>query len=101
VLLAAVCTVAVGWWLEQVVADMTQERNKTTDAVLRSASPSSEDLQKADAAQTQFSQYHGYSMIVNLLTVILVTAAMGLAAILPERSESERPGLSRPSSPPG
>jgi acyl phosphate:glycerol-3-phosphate acyltransferase len=89
VLLAAVCTVAVGWWLEQVVSDLTQERNKTTDVVLRSPSPSSEDLQKADAARAQFSEYHGYSMIVNLLTVILVTAAMGLAAVLPERESGE------------
>ena len=53
--------------------------------------PTPEQIQTADAARATFSQWHSYSMIVNLLTVILVTGAMGLAAVLPEKELGPAP----------
>jgi hypothetical protein len=85
VLLAALATVGVGVWLERVVDDLRGPRNNTTDAVLTSSSPASDEIAKADAARTDFIRWHTYSLMVNMATLLLVTVAMALAASLPAR----------------
>jgi hypothetical protein len=39
--------------------------------------------QVAESARAEFGRWHGYSLLLNLLTVLLVTVAMALAARLP------------------
>jgi acyl phosphate:glycerol-3-phosphate acyltransferase len=94
VLLAALVTVIAGWPLEQKVSALRARRNQASDALLtRSAAsltPSTslpkelEEMKRtADAARADFGRWHAYSLMLNLLTVVLVTAAMMLAAHLP------------------
>ncbi|HXG13050.1 MAG TPA: DUF4149 domain-containing protein [Gemmataceae bacterium] len=75
--------VAVGWWMEHKVSELRQVRSQASDAVLQALQPSPEAIRAADAARAEFGKWHGYSLIVNLITVVLVTAAMALAAQLP------------------
>jgi hypothetical protein len=67
--------------LEQRVEQATIERNETTDAALKA--PSAERIGKAEAARTEFSKLHGYSMTLKLVTILLVTVTMALTARLP------------------
>jgi acyl-phosphate glycerol 3-phosphate acyltransferase len=87
VLLIALATVGVGVWLERVVDDLRGPRNNTTDAVLTSSSPTADEIAKADAARTDFFRWHGFSLLTNMATALLVTAAMALAAALPSRMD--------------
>jgi acyl-phosphate glycerol 3-phosphate acyltransferase len=84
-LLLALFAVGAGLWLERVVDEMRGPRNNLTDAVLTSSSPSAEEIAKAGAARADFIQWHTYSLLVNMATVLLVTVAMALAAALPSR----------------
>ena len=90
VLLAALATVAVGWWLEREVAAL-RTRNAATDAVLLAARPTAGDVAEAEALRTQFGRWHGYSLLVNFGTVALVTMAMAMAAQLPAPTFSRPP----------
>jgi acyl-phosphate glycerol 3-phosphate acyltransferase len=87
VLLAGLATVGVGIWLERVVDEMRGPRNNLTDAVLTGSTPSADEVSKANAARADFAQWHVYSLLVNLATVLLVTLAMALAGVLPSRAE--------------
>jgi hypothetical protein len=58
-------------------------RNNFTDEVLRGPSPSSAEIQHAVDARAEFGRWHGYSLIVNFLTLVLVAVGMALAAQLP------------------
>jgi acyl-phosphate glycerol 3-phosphate acyltransferase len=86
VLLAALATVGVGVWLERVVDDLRGPRNNLADAVFTSASPTADEIANAGAARSEFIQWHTYSLLVNMATLLLVTVAMALAASLPART---------------
>ena len=87
ILLAALATVGIGWWLETVVSDLRDPRNKTMDAVLLADSPSAAQIQEAEHARRNFGRWHFYSLLANFATVGLVTAGMALAAALPARED--------------
>jgi glycerol-3-phosphate acyltransferase PlsY len=71
ILALALATIIAGWPLARYVGDLRQQRY----------SPSSE---VAHSAQEQFGRWHGYSLMLNFVTLGLVTVAMGMAARLPE-----------------
>lgn len=83
VLVLGVVSVGVGWWLEREVEALRVPRNDLSDEVLRSAAPSAELVQKATDARIAFGRWHLYSLLVNFVTILLVTIAMALAAALP------------------
>jgi acyl-phosphate glycerol 3-phosphate acyltransferase len=86
VLVAAIASVGIGWWLERVVSEKRVPRNELSDACLAQPVPSRADVQEAaEAARADFGRWHGYSLIVNFLTLGLVTVAMALTASLPSR----------------
>jgi acyl phosphate:glycerol-3-phosphate acyltransferase len=82
-LVLALVTVGVGWWLEGVVNDKRGPRDQLTDEVLKKAEPSPTDVEAAVQARAEFVRWHLYSLAQNGATLLLVTAAMALAALLP------------------
>ena len=94
-LLAAVALLLViGWPIEQHVSALRIPRHETTEAFLRDPT----DEKKAAAmkeARGEFGVWHGYSVLVNLATIGLVTGAMALAGNLPARGTRDE--LPRPS----
>jgi acyl-phosphate glycerol 3-phosphate acyltransferase len=82
-LLAALATVAVGWWLEKKVDELREPRNRTFDAMVSHSPPTEADVQKAVQARTTFRDWHLYSVGVNMLTALLLTIVMAQAAFLP------------------
>jgi acyl-phosphate glycerol 3-phosphate acyltransferase len=70
ILTLALATVLAGWPVAQKVAELRVERYDADTAVRASA----------DAA---FMTWHTYSLVLNLVTVVLVTVVMALAAQLP------------------
>ncbi len=93
VLIAAVVTVAVGWWMEWKVSDLRVDRNEATDRLLVATTPSDQLVAEAERARSTFGAWHGISVLVNLVTLVLVTIALAMAAKLPESSPT-------PASPP-
>jgi acyl-phosphate glycerol 3-phosphate acyltransferase len=89
VLLAAFVSVGAGWWLERVVSEKRVPRNELTDACLMQSERSRADIQLAEAARADFGRWHGYSLMVNFLTLGLVTVAMALAASLPTHDPNQ------------
>jgi acyl-phosphate glycerol 3-phosphate acyltransferase len=85
----ALITVAGGWYLEHEVEARRVVRNDASDEVLREAHPSPERVRAANDARADFGRWHGYSLMANFLTVILVTVAMGLTASLPSLAAVE------------
>jgi hypothetical protein len=83
ILLAALATVAVGWWLEQTVDQMRGPRNATFDTMVSHSPPHPEDVSAAADARATFVRWHLYSLVLNMLTAHLVTIAMMQAAFLP------------------
>lgn len=83
VLILALATVALGWWLERVVDDLRVPRNDTFDVMVRHSPPRSEDVARAGAARKDFVRWHLYSLGLNMLTVLFVTVGMAQAAYLP------------------
>jgi acyl-phosphate glycerol 3-phosphate acyltransferase len=79
----ALLGVGVGWWLERKVEDLRGPRNDYTDEVLRSPSPSAGMIEQAEHARAEFGAWHGFSLVVNFITLLLVTVGMALAAQLP------------------
>jgi acyl-phosphate glycerol 3-phosphate acyltransferase len=67
----ALTTVIAGWPIAQKVGVLRAERY-------------TEDPGMAAAAKTDFATWHTYSLILNFVTLALVTVAMALAARLPE-----------------
>src|SRR5262249_13487030 len=82
-LLLALLTVAGGWWLERQVEALRETRAKTTDEVLAQSQPTPAKLQAANEARSDFGRWHFYSLMLNFVTVALVTIAMALTAVLP------------------
>jgi len=86
VLLQALNGAGAGWWLEGEVEALREKRSATSDAVLTSESPSSEQVRAAEEARATFGTWHTYSLFTNFGTLALVTAAMAMAAFLPSKS---------------
>jgi acyl-phosphate glycerol 3-phosphate acyltransferase len=89
VLIIAVISVGLGWWLERQVEARREPRNNLSDVVLRSPAPTPEQVQQANDARADFGRWHGYSLMVNFLTLIMVTIAMALAAQLPAAADPQ------------
>jgi hypothetical protein len=62
------------------VGGMRDERSRATLTALNDPSPA--NVERADAVRGDFATWHGYSVMLNLVTVALVTVATGLAAFL-------------------
>jgi acyl phosphate:glycerol-3-phosphate acyltransferase len=90
VLLAALITVGLGWWLERVVDDLRGPRNSTFDTMVRHSPPRDEDVRAAVEARQTFARWHLYSLGLNMVTVLLVTIAMAQAAYLPLAIPAEK-----------
>lgn len=88
VLLAALITVALGWWLLRVVEDLREPRNRTFDAMVLHWPPRDEDVRAAVEARQAFVRWHLVSLGVNMATVVLVTIAMAQAAYLPSSHDA-------------
>jgi hypothetical protein len=71
VLALALATIIAGWPIARYVGDLREARY-------------SPDASVAASAKEQFGRWHGYSLILNFATLGLVTAAMALAARMPE-----------------
>jgi glycerol-3-phosphate acyltransferase PlsY len=82
-LVIALLTVGVGWWMEGIVSAKRGPRNELTDKVLIQATPGQQEIVDAEKARADFGMWHGLSLIQNFTTLFLVTAAMALAAQLP------------------
>jgi acyl-phosphate glycerol 3-phosphate acyltransferase len=81
-LVLALVTVGVGLWLEQKVGDLRTPRNELSDAAI--ADPgSAEKVAAAEAARASFGMWHGFSLLQNFATLLLVGVALALAAALP------------------
>jgi hypothetical protein len=83
ILVTAVLAIGSGWMLRAKVSTLREIRSALSDRVLQDRQPSADDLRRAEAARQDFGRWHAGSLGVNLLTVILLTAAMALAAFLP------------------
>jgi hypothetical protein len=96
-LTAALVCVGFGWWLERKVEGLRVSRNDQTDAVLASSTPSPAEVARAEEARRAFGIWHGYSLLDNFATLILVSVGMALTAQLPaaaaSRSEEHKPQL--------
>jgi len=80
ILLLALASVVAGWPLAQKVSELRMSRYDSDPAI-------------AAAAKESFGAWHGYSLLLNMVTLGLVTAGMALAAQLPapvERKEGDR-----------
>jgi acyl phosphate:glycerol-3-phosphate acyltransferase len=92
VLALALLSLGVDWWLDWEVHSRRDARSKTSDAVLETLRDSStvpETLvQAADSARADFGRWHGYSLLANFATILLVTVAMAMAAMLPSVVQS-------------
>ncbi len=98
VMLLALGTVVAGWPIERYVSELRDVRNRAVDAELQSElkGPSSGEARpqlaaEAKAARAEFGRWHGYSLLLNFVTMILVTVAMALTARLPERPPAPAP----------
>jgi acyl-phosphate glycerol 3-phosphate acyltransferase len=83
VLAAGLVCVLAGWWLYIKVEELRVQRNGLTEAVIAAKAPDSAQLNQAEEARAAFGRWHGYSLMGNFLTLVLVTVAMILAASLP------------------
>lgn len=83
-LLAALLTVLAGWPLERKVHDLRTPRNEAVDQYLQH--PGAQTLHEAQDSKEEFGLWHLASVLVNLVTVVLVSGGMALAAQLPDRS---------------
>jgi acyl-phosphate glycerol 3-phosphate acyltransferase len=104
-LLIALATVVISFWLDHEVNVRRDVRAETSDAVLLALPTVSDSLiRAADSAREDFSRWHGYSILVNLVTLVLVTVATALAAQLPAaevpnpntETKTERPNQHEP-----
>jgi glycerol-3-phosphate acyltransferase PlsY len=93
-LLLALATVLIGWPLEQKVSALREPRNRAIDAYLKSDATSAEAaLVQMKAARGDFALWHLASLGLTFITLLLLTAAMALAARLPEKGpEASRNG---------
>lgn len=91
VLLTALVTLALGWWLMRVVENLREPRNSTFDAMVRHSPPRAEDIRAAVQARQTFAHWHLASLGWNMATMVLVTIAMAHAAYLPSSHNATSP----------
>lgn len=91
VLIVAFLTVLIGWPLERKVGDLRDARNAATDrliAKLKTEPPTSKDVEEARAeavaVRHDFTVWHLWSLLLNMITIVLVAVAMAQTAFLPE-----------------
>lgn len=91
ILLLALISVAVGWWMEMKVSELRKPRNELTEKVLavENQKPSETDIEKAKEARTTFTNWHLISLFTNFGTILLVTIGMGMASSLPAVPKEE------------
>jgi acyl-phosphate glycerol 3-phosphate acyltransferase len=93
-LLLALITALAGWPLERHVSELRGPRTQAIEAYLSEEAPSATAaLDRLKDARAEFGRWHVCSLMLNFVTVILVTGGMALASALP--------GNSLPPSPPG
>jgi hypothetical protein len=78
ILVLALATVVAGWPVSQKVTELRLDRYSADTAV-------------AASANEAFMTWHTYSLILNLVTVVLVTVALALAAQLPAAVSEQKP----------
>jgi acyl-phosphate glycerol 3-phosphate acyltransferase len=93
VLVLAAAGVGIGCWLDSVVSELRGPRNALTDQVLQKDAPTSEEMTQAAQARANFGRWHGYSLIDNFATLLLVTVAVALAAALPVPAQAAHASL--------
>jgi acyl-phosphate glycerol 3-phosphate acyltransferase len=101
ILVLAVVTVLLAWPIEQKVSALRHTRNETSDLLMEllqkkevelQRGPESSDTAKAlegvraqaVAARNNFAMWHLWSLLLNMVTIGLVTVAMAQTALLPE-----------------
>jgi hypothetical protein len=89
VTLAALICVVIGWGLERKVSELRGPRDAKTDELLAQSEPSDVQITETEAARRTFVQWHLASVLLNLVTLALVTVAMGLVAWLPAHAVQE------------
>ena len=65
-------------------------RNQTFEVMVHHSPPHATDVRAAVNARATFVRWHLYSLGLNMLTVLLVTVAMGQAAYLPSPLAEEK-----------
>jgi len=90
VLMLALVTVLVGWPIAHEVSNLRHSRDDAADRLLERLNadpPNAQSLAEAraaaDAARAEFAAWHTGSVLLNLVTIVMVTVAMALAAQLP------------------
>jgi acyl-phosphate glycerol 3-phosphate acyltransferase len=91
VLAAALICVLAGWVVERKVNDLRGPRDEKTDTLLAQAKPTGAQIADTEAARRVFLEWHLASVLLNLVTLGLVTVAMGLVAWLPSNLTSNDP----------
>lgn len=81
ILLTALITVMIGWPLERKVSDLRDPRNQATDLYLLSRAADATTMKNA---RSEFGRWHLYSLLLNFVTLLLVTGGMALTVKLPE-----------------
>jgi acyl phosphate:glycerol-3-phosphate acyltransferase len=106
VLLLAVAVVICGWPLERQVSDLRRTRNEASDRLLEKLqTPNATDVAEARnqyaAVRQEFFKWHMGSLLLNMLTILFVTAGMALTAQLPVSSGVKFAPKSTPAGSPG
>jgi acyl phosphate:glycerol-3-phosphate acyltransferase len=92
VLLLALTTVVLGWPIERMVSDLRVVRNEAGDQLMhKMAKSEASDTDKVRFHETRqlFATLHLCSLLLNMVTILLVTMAMAMAAQLPPRHLAE------------
>jgi acyl phosphate:glycerol-3-phosphate acyltransferase len=90
VLLLALTAVVLGWPIAHKVSELRVGRNEAGDQLMRkmvtpNATGAAEARAHFEAARDDFVMWHLWSLLLNMVTIVLVTIAMALAAQLPPR----------------
>jgi glycerol-3-phosphate acyltransferase PlsY len=95
VILLSVAFVGVlaGWFLERKVHDLRDPRNQATDAYLQDPSASNRDRMKS--LRADFGAWHGASLGLAMLTLLLVAGGMAMVATLPQNGIKKEEGGDR------
>lgn len=83
-LAVALLLILAGWLLERKVSDLGGPRDSKTVAVLKHQSPPDDLIKEAEQARATFGMWHGISLLVNLIALLIITVIMALAARMPE-----------------
>lgn len=83
-LLVAITLVLIGWPLERKVHELRVPRNQTTEAFLQNVNDAGKQAEMVEA-RSEFIRWHLVSVMLNLATILCVTAAMAMAGNLEPR----------------